>query len=176
VKFLFFVLLSHQLIYPQTQPADSAFAAKRSSTAFVFGNLHGIGIGVEYALHQYLAAGGSVGIKSPVQVLLAPPFLANRINFTAGFKITPFSWLYVDGGIYLGLYRLTEYLWLAAPKTSVGIVYDNVSVEAGFAFNIPTTIYTQSRVSSDETIGAGEERITPAGPAFPFFKFIYRAK
>jgi hypothetical protein len=180
-KFLktFFILSSlfFQLpLYSQVMQSDSAAIPAKSTTAFIFGNLHGFGIGFDYRMNEILGLTGAVGVKSPVDIIVGPPFAANRINFTGGIKAYPFSWLYVDGGVYLGLYRLTEYLWITTPKVSIGVSYQRVDAEIGAAFSMPTTIYTQSRVSVDETIGAGEERITPAGPTFPFFRITYRAK
>lgn len=160
----------------QSQPVDSALAAKKIFTAFNYGNLHGVGLGVEFRMHRLLSAEGSFGIKSPVEILLGPPFQAARINLLGTIAVRPVPWLYLNGGMYFGLYRLTEYLWISAPVLSGGIRLDQFDVEAGAAFRMPITIYTRSRINDFDVIGAGETRITPAGPTFPFFKITYRAK
>jgi hypothetical protein len=173
---VFALLLLQLSLYSQTMPADTATAPKRGTTSFVFGNLHGIGIGLDYRVNEMLGLTGSFGVKSPVDIIVGPPFIANRINLTGGMKVHPIPWIFVDAGVYLGLYRLTEYLWITTPKISIGVTYKRVDAEIGAALNMPTIIYTQSHVRMDETIGAGEERITPAGPTFPFFRITYRAK
>jgi hypothetical protein len=158
------------------QSVDSAAVGKTLFTAFNFGNLHGVGLGIEYRVHPLLSAEGSFGIKSPVEILLGPPFQSDRINLLGTVVVRPVPWLFVNGGMYFGMYRLTEYLWISAPVLSAGVRMDRFDIEAGAAFRMPVTIYTQTRVRYDETIGAGETRISPAGPTFPFFKLTYRAK
>lgn len=164
------------MLSAQRLSADSAPGEKKIFTAFNYGNLHGVGLGVEYRVHPFLSAEGSLGIKSPVEILLGPPFQAARINLLGTIALRPVPWLFLNGGMYFGLYRLTDYLWISAPVLSAGVRLDRIDVEAGAAFRMPVTIYTRTRVNYYDVVGAGETRITPAGPTFPFFKITYRAK
>lgn len=148
----------------------------RFNEAFIFGNIHGIGVEFNYMIISPVVANVSVGVKSPIQIFLDPPFDANRFNLTANIKGYPIDWFYVSAGVHFGLYSLTEMVWLVLPKASMGIDYHNFSLELGATFNTPSAIYTSSRVSQDETLGMGEERTDPSGPIFPYFKFAYFPK
>lgn len=138
--------------------------------------MHGFAIGVDYRPIEYCAINGSIGVKSPINIIIGPPFEANRLNIVLGGKVYPLSWIYFDCGIYTGLFKLTEYLWISTPKSSLGVVFGKVGFEVGATFNMPTTIYTKSQLSKGETIGLGEERLTPSGTTFPFFKITYSVK
>ena len=148
----------------------------RFNEAFIFGNIHGIGVEFNYTIISPVVANASIGVKSPIQILLGPPFDADRFNLTANIKGYPVDWFYLSAGVHVGLYTLTETLCLVLPKASCGIDYHNFSLELGAAFNTPSSIYTSSRVSQDETVGMGEERTNPSGPIFPYFKFAYYPK
>jgi len=168
-----FSLLSQDLRNSTTTlSSDSSKSNKRFFQTFQFGNLHGIGIELSYKIIDEIFVNSSLGIKSPIEVLIGPPFTSNRLNLTAGIKVKPLDWVFVDIGAYFGAFKLTEYLWVTTSKFSVGAEYKKFVFEIGAAFNMPTKIYTRSE-DNGGTIGMGEERTKPSGPTFPFFKIGY---
>lgn len=169
---LFSISINAQVVdSTTTSETDTVLQSKGFFQVIQYGNVHGFGIEFNYRLKNIVYLNSSIGVMLPIVIVLDPPFPSNRFNITSGIKYQIHSWVYLDVGIYLGLYKLTEIMWIIRPKLGVGIVFDKFVFEIGSVFNMPSKIYTSSDIDGGN-IGYGEERI--GSPTFLFFKLGYK--
>ena len=154
-----------------------------------YGNLTGIGLGLNYTFSRNFSFDVIGGLESPGYIIWAPPYKGTTLNILLRINWTHRSGFYLSCGGYGGLFELGQKLEsVDEPVYSVnygsalalGFEYPRksrgkrVSLEIGVVFNLPEYI---SKTIDDElgsSMLKAKRSLASTGAVYPFFLLMLR--
>ena len=176
--------------------SNPSYAQERASVGKIFknfkfilhyGNLTGIGLGLNYFINESFSIDMLAGLEAPGYIIWPATYEENQWNINLKVKwATAISGFNVKAGVFLGSYDLNQIydyyyisdshdFWEIAPTLSFGYEYPKkilgktYGIELGLAYNISKK-YSQTEENQYVTYRIEAERsIQSMGNLYPFF-------
>ena len=154
-----------------------------------YGNLTGVGLGLNYIFSRTFSFDAIGGMESPVHIIWAPPYTGTTLNILLRVNWTHRSGFYLSCGGYAGLFELSKKLESVdepvysvnyGPALSLGFEYPRksrgkrVSLEIGVVFNLPEHISRTINEELGSSILDVNRSLASTGAVYPFFQLMLR--
>jgi len=146
---LFVVMVGTNSVYSQNQ--RRFFIKKKKPYAFSMfvGSVRGLGFSGRIRIFNGIQTEAMIGVTSFIESRYFTPYPGNIVSFSLRLRSKLYKSLYVAGGIYMGLFNVTEssnvissqlFKWMNGATLSFGLknfFKKRVGLEAGAVFGLP---------------------------------------